>query len=64
VPDLERLAQEADALVLVTDWPEFRELPFSDLAPLMRCPLIVDGRNMLDREAVKKGGFEYVGIGS
>jgi UDPglucose 6-dehydrogenase len=63
VPDIEQLAQEADALVLVTDWPEFRELPFGDLARRMRCPLLVDGRNSLDREAVTAGGIEYLGIG-
>jgi UDPglucose 6-dehydrogenase len=62
-PDLEHLAQDADALVLVTDWPEFRELPFGELAARMRCPLIVDGRNSLDRELVTASGFEYVGIG-
>ena len=62
-PDVEHLAQDADALVLVTDWPEFRELPFGDLACRMRSPLIVDGRNSLDREQVIAGGFEYLGIG-
>jgi UDPglucose 6-dehydrogenase len=63
VPDVEHLAQDADALVLVTDWPEFRALPFDDLARRMRAPLIVDGRNSLDREQVIAAGFEYVGIG-
>ena len=63
VPDVERLAHEADALVVVTDWPQFQALPFRKLARQMRCPLIVDGRNSLDREAMKKCGFEYVGIG-
>jgi UDPglucose 6-dehydrogenase len=63
VPDVEHLAQDADALVLVTDWPEFRDLPFRVLAHRMRNPLIVDGRNSLDRECVTAGGLEYVGIG-
>jgi UDPglucose 6-dehydrogenase len=45
------LAEEADALVLVTEWPEFQALPFEVLARLMRTPLIVDGRICLDREA-------------
>jgi UDPglucose 6-dehydrogenase len=63
VPDLAHLAQDADALVLVTDWPEFRELPFRELAARMRCPLIVDGRNSLDRELVTASGLEYLGIG-
>jgi UDPglucose 6-dehydrogenase len=62
-PDLDHLAHEADALVLVTEWPEFRELPFAALAARMRCPLIVDGRNCLDREAALDAGMEYIGIG-
>jgi UDPglucose 6-dehydrogenase len=62
-PDLDHLAQDADALVLVTEWPEFRELPFAALAARMRCPLIVDGRNCLDREAALDAGLEYIGIG-
>ena len=45
------------------DWPEFRELPFAALAARMRCPLIVDGRNCLDREAALDAGLEYIGIG-
>jgi UDPglucose 6-dehydrogenase len=63
VPSPERLAHEADALVLVSDWPEFRELPFAALARQRRCPLMVDGRNSLDREAVTRGGLDYIGIG-
>ena len=63
VADFERLAQDADALVLVTEWPEFRNLPFRELARQMRFPLIVDGRNSLDRERVIASGFEYLGIG-
>jgi len=62
-PNVERLAEDADALVLVTEWPEFRELPFRKLARRMRCPIIVDGRNSLDRELMRKSGFEYIGIG-
>jgi UDPglucose 6-dehydrogenase len=63
VPNVEQLADDADALVLVTEWPEFRELPYRKLARRMRLPVIVDGRNSLDREAVRKAGFEYIGIG-
>jgi UDPglucose 6-dehydrogenase len=62
-PNVEELAEDADALVLVTDWPEFRDLPLRRLARRMRCPVLLDGRNSLDREAVKRGGLEYIGIG-
>ncbi|MGH2573283.1 MAG: UDP-glucose dehydrogenase family protein [Actinomycetota bacterium] len=57
------LAQGADALVLVTEWPEFRELDLAELARAMREPLILDGRNFLDPEAVRTAGFTYVSVG-
>jgi UDPglucose 6-dehydrogenase len=53
----------ADAAVLVTEWPEFGELDWSAAAERMARPLIVDGRNFLDREALRAAGFEYEGIG-
>jgi UDPglucose 6-dehydrogenase len=63
VSDFEQLAQDADALVLVTDWPEFQSLPLAAIAARMRCPVMVDGRNCLDRDAVRDAGLEYIGIG-
>ena len=53
----------ADAAVLVTEWPEFAELDWAEAASRMARPLIVDGRNFLDAEALKSAGFEYEGIG-
>ncbi|MEA2333250.1 MAG: UDPglucose 6-dehydrogenase [Thermoleophilaceae bacterium] len=54
----------ADAVVLVTEWPEFGELDWTgDVKPRMRVPLVVDGRNFLDREALVEAGFTYEGIG-
>jgi UDPglucose 6-dehydrogenase len=53
----------ADAAVLVTEWREFAELDWSAAASRMARPLIVDGRNFLDPEALRKAGFEYEGIG-
>jgi UDPglucose 6-dehydrogenase len=53
----------ADAAVLVTEWPEFAELDWSAVAERMARPLIVDGRNFLDEEALRAAGFEYEGIG-
>jgi UDPglucose 6-dehydrogenase len=54
----------ADAVVLVTEWPEFGELDWEgDVKPRMRVPLVVDGRNFLDREALERAGFTYEGIG-
>jgi UDPglucose 6-dehydrogenase len=54
----------ADAVVLVTEWPEFKELDWTgEVKQRMRVPLIVDGRNFLDRDALVEAGFTYEGIG-
>jgi UDP-glucose 6-dehydrogenase len=53
----------ADAAILVTEWPEFAELDWADLAGRMATPLIVDGRNFLDPDALREAGFAYEGIG-
>ena len=53
----------ADAIVLVTEWPEFADLDWAELAGRMAHPLIVDGRNFLDPGAMRAAGFTYEGIG-
>jgi len=58
-----RLADGCDALVLVTDWKQFQTLDYAQMAKLMAHPVLLDGRNFLDREALKAAGFYYVGIG-
>jgi UDPglucose 6-dehydrogenase len=60
---VKELAKGADALVLVTEWPEFRELPFEALKKLMKRPLLVDSKNFLEPERVAAAGIEYVGFG-
>ena len=55
--------EESDAVVLVTEWPEYRELAWGELKTSMRSPLILDGRNYLDREALLRAGFHYLGFG-
>ncbi|MDJ0575567.1 MAG: UDP-glucose/GDP-mannose dehydrogenase family protein [Xenococcaceae cyanobacterium MO_234.B1] len=59
----EMLADGCDALVLVTDWKEFLKLDYSKMAKLMTHPVIIDGRNFLDREALEAVGLRYLGIG-
>ncbi len=59
----EMLADGCDALVLVTDWQEFLKLDFDKMSKLMTNPVIIDGRNFLDREVVEKAGIRYVGVG-
>jgi UDPglucose 6-dehydrogenase len=61
--DVQRLADGCDALVLVTDWPVFRTLDYAQIAPLMANPVLIDGRNYLDKAALQAAGFKYVGIG-
>ena len=56
-------AREAHALLILTPWKEYRELDFVRLHQLMEVPVIVDGRNWLDPEAVCASGFEYVDMG-
>ncbi|KKK62630.1 hypothetical protein LCGC14_3002400, partial [marine sediment metagenome] len=56
-------ADGVDAVVIVTEWPEFGELDFQELRGRMRNPVIVDGRNMLDADEVRAAGFVYEGIG-
>ncbi|HKB51748.1 MAG TPA: UDP-glucose/GDP-mannose dehydrogenase family protein [Solirubrobacterales bacterium] len=53
----------ADAAVLVTEWPEFAELDWTEAATRMARPLLIDGRNFLDPKALISTGFEYEGIG-
>ena len=53
----------ADAAVVVTEWGELRGIDWAEAAPLMRRALIVDGRNVLEPDAVRAAGFAYEGIG-
>jgi UDPglucose 6-dehydrogenase len=53
----------ADAAVLVTEWPEFATLDWAAAAARMARPLLIDGRNFLDSEALRAAGFEYEGVG-
>ncbi|MBD0329616.1 MAG: UDP-glucose/GDP-mannose dehydrogenase family protein [Thermoleophilia bacterium] len=53
----------ADAAVVVTEWPQLRELDWRRLRGKMRNPLVIDGRNLLDPEEMRVLGFAYEGIG-
>jgi UDPglucose 6-dehydrogenase len=53
----------ADAVVLVTEWAEFKELDWGKTAEAMSGTLIIDGRNALDAEAITAAGLIYEGIG-
>jgi len=60
---VEEALEGADAVILVTEWPQFAELDWAALAGRMATPLIVDGRNFLDPDAMRAAGFTYEGIG-
>jgi UDPglucose 6-dehydrogenase len=60
---VEHALDDADAAVLVTEWPEFSELDWEELRGRMANPLVVDGRNFLDARALREAGFIYEGIG-
>jgi UDPglucose 6-dehydrogenase len=55
--------ENSDAAVLVTEWPEFREIDWAGAAERMNRPLIIDGRNFLDAELLEAAGFVCEGIG-
>jgi UDPglucose 6-dehydrogenase len=56
-------AEGVEALVVGTGWPEFRALDFGKIKSLLRRPLIVDTKNILDAVRLRAMGFEYVGVG-
>ena len=59
----EDAADGADAVLLLTQWPEFRDVDLGEVKQRMRAPVIVDGRNALDPEHVRGLGFRYEGVG-
>jgi UDPglucose 6-dehydrogenase len=69
VPDLQVCAepltavQNADALVLMTEWPTYQECDLSQVASRLRQPILVDGRNCLDQAQARAAGLVYVGVG-
>ncbi|MHC4757367.1 MAG: UDP-glucose dehydrogenase family protein [Planctomycetota bacterium] len=55
--------KDSDALVILTDWQEFRNPDFKNIANSLKAPLVFDGRNLYDLEIVKQAGLEYHSIG-
>ena len=56
-------AQGVDAILILTDWPEIPKLNLDDLKKKMKCPIIIDGRNIFDPVTMTKHGFTYHSIG-
>lgn len=61
--DAYAVAKDADAVLVVTEWPEFRALDWKRVHDSMARPLIFDGRNLLDPAEMKRLGFEYHSVG-
>ena len=53
----------ADALIVVTEWQEFRSPDFDTIRRILKTPLIFDGRNLYDPDQVRAAGLEYFSIG-
>lgn len=61
--DAYECAKGVDALVLVTEWDEFRALDFDELKKVMKSPVLIDLRNVYRKEEIAKYGFRYVSVG-
>ena len=61
--EMYQICKGADALILITEWPEFREPDFNKMKKLLKNPIIFDGRNIYNPSLLKKKGFSYFGIG-
>jgi UDPglucose 6-dehydrogenase len=57
------VAEGADALVVATGWPEFRTLDFTKIRHLIKRPIIIDTKNLLDSSRLRAMGFQYMGVG-
>ena len=57
------VAEGADALVLATEWNEFKQLDFERIRGLMRQPILLDGRNAWNQDQLRQLGFNYMGVG-
>jgi UDPglucose 6-dehydrogenase len=57
------VAEGVDALVVATGWPEFRTLDFTKIRHLVKRPIIIDTKNLLDSSRLRAMGFQYMGMG-
>ncbi len=61
--DVYAVAKNSDALVLITEWPDFKQLDYDRLKSAMKKPVFIDTKNLLDNEQMVAKGFSYFGIG-
>ena len=60
---VEQAVEGVDAIVLVTEWPEYRQLPWKEIRGRVKGDYLLDGRNFLQRAELEANGFVYEGIG-
>jgi len=63
VEDMNAVADGCDALVIATEWPQFKKLELERVRKAMTCPIVFDGRNILDPAEMERLGFTYKSIG-
>jgi UDPglucose 6-dehydrogenase len=61
--DFYEVIKDAECLVIVTEWPEFKNADLNKLKSLMKSPNIVDGRNVFEKKDMEKAGFNYIAVG-
>lgn len=61
--DVYKMIKDKDAIVIPTDWPEFKKLDWKKIKKLMKKANIIDGRNVLDKKEIEKLGFNYISVG-
>ena len=63
VDDMNAVAEGCDAVVIATEWPQFKKLDLGQMRKVMTCPIVFDGRNLLDPSEMEQLGFTYKSIG-
>jgi len=61
--DLVKSVEKSDCLVIVTEWPEFKEVDLKEIKDKLNSPYMVDGRNVFDPKKMKRLGFKYISVG-
>jgi UDPglucose 6-dehydrogenase len=61
--DLIKSVEKSDCLVIVTEWPEFKEVDLKEIKNKLNCACVVDGRNVFEPKKMKKLGFKYISVG-
>ncbi len=59
----EDVFENSSAVLLATDWPVYRRLPYAELCSSMKSPVFLDGRNFLDPQEMTSYGYQYIGVG-